>query len=105
MKPIDLPPDTIADAVRADLARPKVIESISKADATDDQHSGTHPPHPPHVDPPDVPALEAPPTPPPGDSNMLQVAQQIAHQRRKEEREASTRIAIQNSTRTPVVPE
>jgi hypothetical protein len=105
MKPIDLPPDNVADAVRADLARPAVVESISKADATDNQHAGTHPPHPPHVDPPDAPALQAPPTPPPGDSNMVQVAQQIAWQQREEEREASTRIAIQNSIRTPVVPE
>src|SRR5438309_1254878 len=99
--PFDLPPDNIADALRADNARPAVVESI-RADAAHDQHVGVHPPHPPHVDPSDAPALPAPPTPPPGGSNMLQVAQQIARQQWEEERQASTRIAIQNSIRSSV---
>jgi hypothetical protein len=100
MKPIDLPPDNIADILHADLTRPRIVESIS--DAADDQHVGTHPPHPPHVDPPDVPGLPEPPFPP-GGGNTLEIAQQVARRQWEEERQASTRVAIQNSTR-PSVP-
>jgi hypothetical protein len=96
MKPIDLPPDNILDALRADLSHPVVETSIAKP-AGDDQHAGVHPPHPPHVDPPDVPRLPEPPAPPPGNGNTLQIAYEIARRQWEEARQASTRIAIQNA--------
>jgi hypothetical protein len=94
--PIHLLPDSIADALRADLLRPAVVVQENKVVAADDGHVAIHPPHPPHADPPGPPQIAVPPFPP-GSNNTLRIANEIARRQWEEERNRSTRAAIQNA--------